>query len=72
MKKKLIRQVNVAAPSADNKDFHVKGPDDELLINPRDGDEQAEFVCDMHNFGDSDNLPVSDRSMISRSHRCRL
>lgn len=72
MKKRAIRKINVAALAAEDKDFHVKGPDNELLINPRDGDEQAEFVCDMHNFGDSDNLPSSDRSMISRSRRCHL
>ena len=43
----------------DEKDFHVKTVADETLITPNGGlDDEEEFVCDMHNFGDSDDLPV--------------
>lgn len=54
----------------DDKDFHIRGIGEELLINPLNGDDEDEFVCNMHNFGDSDDLPNSDRAMISPSQKC--
>ena len=55
----------------DEKDFHVKTVADETLITPNGGlDDEEEFVCDMHNFGDSDDLPVSDRAMMTSRQRC--
>lgn len=55
----------------DEKDFHVKTVADETLITPNGGlDDEEEFVCDMHNFGDSDDLPFSDRAMMTSRQRC--
>ncbi len=55
----------------DEKDFHVKTIDDETLITPNSGlDDEEEFICNMHNFGDSEDLPNSDRAMMTSRQRC--
>ncbi len=50
----------------DEKDFHVRTVEEEMLISFHEGfDDEEEFVCDMHNFDDSDDLPNSDRALMT-------
>lgn len=68
---KIKDMTNLTYQDDNEKDFHIKTVDDENLITPNYGlDDQEEFICDMHNFGDSDDLPVSDRAMMSSHQRC--
>lgn len=51
----------------DEKDFEVKTINDERLIDFAPGlDDEEEFEKSMHNFGDFEDLPDSDRETICR------
>lgn len=54
-------------------DFHVLGIDDDTLIDLKNGglDDIEEFNCSMYNFGDMDDLPDSDKQMISSDKICK-
>jgi len=67
---KIKNYSHLSQDTDSDQDFHVKGIEQERLIRSRSGDDHEEFVCNMHNFGDSDNLPDSDRDMISASQKC--
>lgn len=51
----------------DDEDFEVRGPKDEMLIDRLPGDDADEFANDMHNFGDENDLPDSDRTLSCRA-----
>lgn len=70
-KVKIKDMTHLGYQDDDEKDFHIKTVTDETLITPSYGlDDEEEFVCNMHNFGDSDDLPVSDRAMMRPHQRC--
>ena len=54
-------------------DFHVLGINDDTLIDLQNGglDDVDEFNCSMYNFGDIDDLPDSDKIMISSDKICK-
>ena len=53
--------------------FHISGLDDNNIIDLQNGglDDIEEFNCSMHNFGETDNLPDSDKAMISGKNMCK-
>ena len=54
-------------------DYHILGLEDDILIDLKNGslDDVEEFNCDMYNFGDMDDLPDSDKRMISNRFICK-
>lgn len=68
---KIKDMTNTPFRENDEKDFHIRTVEEEMLISSHEGlDDEEEFVCDMHNFGDSDDLPNSDRAMMTSRQRC--
>lgn len=52
----------------DEKDFHIRTPRDERLIDFAAGlDDNRDLARDMYNLGDADDLPDSDRVQNCRS-----
>ena len=54
-------------------DFHVDGLSQDTFVDLKNGglDDEQTFNCDMYNFGDMDNLPESDKNMISQNQSCK-
>ncbi|MBR2299522.1 MAG: hypothetical protein IJ870_02990 [Alphaproteobacteria bacterium] len=54
-------------------DFHITGIEEDRLIAVQDGglDNRQSVNCDMYNFGNMENLPDSDRAMISNNQTCK-
>ncbi len=54
-------------------DFHVLGLEDIKIIDLQNGglDDIEEFNCSMYNYGEMDNLPDSDKAMISGENTCK-
>lgn len=54
-------------------DFHVNGLTQDTLVDLNNGglDDIQSFNCDMYNFGDMEDLPESDRDMISSNESCK-
>ena len=54
-------------------DFHITDFEDDRLIKPQTGglDIISSVNCDMYDFGQMEDLPDSDRAMISSSQRCK-
>lgn len=53
--------------------YHVGGVEQNTLIDLQNGglDDIQSFNCDMYNFGDMEDLPDSDRDMISSIETCK-
>lgn len=53
--------------------YHIVGIENDTLIDLKNGslDDIEEFNCDMYNFGDMEDLPDSDRAMISSDKICK-
>lgn len=63
-KKPIVKDFSSQPYSEDDeKDFDVKTIADERLIDSIPSDDDSEFETDMHNYGDQDDLPESDRIM---------
>ncbi|MBQ8870833.1 MAG: hypothetical protein IJ019_05605 [Alphaproteobacteria bacterium] len=67
MKQKRIKK------SKNYPDFHILGIDDDTIIDLQNGglDDIESFNCSMYNFGDMDDLPDSDKQMISSDKICK-
>lgn len=55
----------------DSRSFHINREDKDVIYQSDILDDEEEFLCNMHNYGDSDDLPDSDRAMILPSEKCR-
>lgn len=62
MKKKITKPLYVTL-RAGSKDFHVRVIEEERFV-PTVQLRDMEFDEDMHNYGDTENLPDSDRLMV--------
>lgn len=54
-------------------DYHINSLAQDTLLDLQNGglDDIQSFNCDMYNFGDMENLPESDRNMISSNESCK-
>ena len=73
---KFEKKKNIRAEQSgprNTPDFHIDGLSQDTLIDLQNGglDDEQTFNCDMYNLGDMDNLPDSDKSMISHNQSCR-
>lgn len=74
LKKQKVKKIHERGDWQRNTpDFHIVGIEKDTLVELQNGglDDIDSFNCDMYNFGDMDNLPDSDRAMISKNQTCR-
>jgi hypothetical protein len=67
VKDKKIKKIRSKGTWKENTpDFHINGPTEDPLIDLQNGglDHINAFNCSMHNFGEFEDLPESDRAMI--------
>ena len=62
MKKKMSKPLYISLRGG-SKDFHVRVIEEDRLV-PTVQLRDMDFGDDMHNYGDSENLPESDRLMV--------
>lgn len=62
MKKKMSKPLYISLRGG-SKDFHVRVIEEDRLV-PTVQLRDMDFDDDMHNYGDSENLPESDRLMV--------
>lgn len=62
MKKKITKPLYISL-QAGSKDFHVRVIEEDRFV-PMVQLRDMDFDDDMHNYGDSENLPESDRLMV--------
>lgn len=62
MKKKMSKPLYISLRGG-SKDFHVRVIEEDRLV-PTVQLRDMDFDDDMHNYGDSENLPKSDRLMV--------
>lgn len=62
MKKKIGKPLYISLRAGD-KDFHVRVIEEDRLM-PTIQSRDVDFDEEMHNYGEADNLPNSDRLMV--------
>ncbi len=63
MRKKKWQPLYVTLRGGNSKDFHVRVISEERLVSTVQS-RDSEFDEDMYNYGDSEDLPDSDRLMV--------